>query len=189
MKVKKLINICKKSGRVMLFETQGGEIQWLGDDIAVYPLYELPLFDEYTLCKAYDITEKQAERIMFRHEPELPSGYYYGDIESGETLCEPIEMVIAACGTSVQPYRTSHGIMFIDRKYFQPLEDENESALEVYERTTAKGNMYFAIKRGFELLCIVMPFDIVNKKFVNMLREIYERATVVLESKESAASE
>ena len=122
MLIKKLIGICKKSGIIMLCETDG-KGQWLGTGAAMYPLFDLPEFDRHTICRTYDISEKQAEKIIFRHEPELPESFCFSDIDESESLCDPIEMEITVKGQSVQPYMTSQGIAFIDRKYLQPLED------------------------------------------------------------------
>ena len=61
MKIKKLIDLCKKRGCFYLFEDE--RVQWLSDGVALYPLYNVPEFDEETLCRTFDITEKQQEKI------------------------------------------------------------------------------------------------------------------------------
>lgn len=180
MLVKKLINLCKKSGIILLYETKSGE-QWLGDDYAVYPLFDLPKFDRHTICRTYDISEKQAERIVFRHQPELPDTFCFADIESGETLCTPIEMEISVKGMCMKPYMTSQGIAFIDMKYLQPLADGNLSMFEIYERTNPQGQMYFAAKMGFMLVGILMPANVIDTKFVETLRDLYMRTSAMFE--------
>lgn len=57
MKIKKIIDICKKNGNIIIFE--GGKEQWISDGAAVFPMFNLPQFDEDSLCKTYDITDKQ----------------------------------------------------------------------------------------------------------------------------------
>lgn len=182
MLIKKLIGICKKSGIIMLCETDG-EGQWLGTGAAMYPLFDLPEFDRHTICRTYDISEKQAEKIIFRHEPELPESFCFSDIDESESLCDPIEMEITVKGQSVQPYMTSQGIAFIDRKYLQPLEDGDMSMLEIYERTNSDGQMYFAAKIGFMLVGILTPANVVNQKFVDMLHCLYVRTQVMVDRK------
>ena len=49
MKIKKLIDLCKKRGCFYLFEDE--RVQWLSDGVALYPLYNVPEFDEETLCR------------------------------------------------------------------------------------------------------------------------------------------
>lgn len=182
MLVKKLIGICKKSGTILLCETDGGE-QWLGNGFALYPLFDLPRFDRHTICRTYDISEKQAEKIIFRHEPELPEGFCFSDIDESESLCDPMEVDISVKGLCVRPYMTSQGIAFIDRRYLQPLEDGDLSMLEIYERTNQAGQMYFAAKIGFMLVGVLTPADVVNERFVDLLHCLYVRTQAMLDRK------
>ena len=69
MKIRKIIDICKRSGHIFLFDTE--REQWISDGCAVFPMFNLPRFDENSLYKTYDITDKQANKIIFRHEAEL----------------------------------------------------------------------------------------------------------------------
>lgn len=77
MKLKKVLSICKTNGLYYLYDRidRSGEItQWLGDGYALYPLDGLPILDEESFCAVFDITGKQREKILFRHErlPEPP---------------------------------------------------------------------------------------------------------------------
>ena len=71
MKLKKVLSICKANGLYYLYDRidRSGEItQWLGDGYALYPLDGLPILDEESFCAVFDITGKQREKILFRHE-------------------------------------------------------------------------------------------------------------------------
>lgn len=71
MKLKKVLSICKTNGLYYLYDRidRSGEItQWLGDACALYPLDGLPILDEESFCAVFDITGKQREKILFRHE-------------------------------------------------------------------------------------------------------------------------
>ena len=48
------------------------------------------------------------------------------------------------------------------------------------------GNTYFAIKIGFSLVGIVMPYDCINEAFVEKLGKYYERCALALENKKQA---
>lgn len=184
MVVKKIIQNCKKTKCIMLFEQPENDLQWIGDGYSLYPLYQMPKFDSETLCRAYDISEKQRNNIAFRHEDSLPTAFCYKDIENGEHICDPIQMSLIHDGAIVQPYLTSQGIKFLNQRYMQPCDDEGEMFLEVYERFTKDGQMYFAIKSGMMLLAIIPPMKIVSKKFVDTLQDLYVRSKVILESEE-----
>ena len=121
MKIKKIIDLCKKSGTLCLYE--GAAAQWISDGSAFYPLYDVPGFDENTLCRTFDITEKQQSKIRFGFDVYLPAAYCFDDHTEGEILCEQSPVSIGQ-GTSVLiACRTTRGIMFLDRKYLVPLEN------------------------------------------------------------------
>lgn len=82
MKLKKVLSICKANGFYYLYDRidRSGEItQWLGDGYALYPLDGLPILDEESFCAVFDITGKQREKILFRHE-RLPEHLNVEDV-------------------------------------------------------------------------------------------------------------
>lgn len=86
MKLKKVLSICKANGLYYLYDRidRSGEItQWLGDGYALYPLDGLPILDEESFCAVFDITGKQREKILFRHE-RLPEHLNVEDVAAGD---------------------------------------------------------------------------------------------------------
>lgn len=82
MKLKKVLSILKANGLYYLYDRidRSGEItQWLGDGYAIYPLDGLPILDEESFCAVFDITGKQREKILFRHE-RLPEHLNVEDV-------------------------------------------------------------------------------------------------------------
>lgn len=184
MVVKKIIQNCKNTKCIALCEDRENDIQWIGDGFSLYPLYCMPKFDTETICRAYDISEKQKEKIHFVHD-DLPKVSCYEDIDDGEHICDPMEMTLIYEGAQVQPYMTSQGIKFLNQTYIAPVGDEGNLYMEVYERFTPSGHMCFAVKTGMQLLAIVAPTKVVSQSFVETLRELYTRSKIVLESEEN----
>ena len=88
MKLKKVLSICKTNGLYYLYDRidRSGEItQWLGDGYAIYPLDGLPILDEESFCAVFDITGKQREKILFRHE-RLPEHLNVEDVAACDKL-------------------------------------------------------------------------------------------------------
>lgn len=137
MKIRKVIDICKRSGNVLLFE--GEKEQWISDGHAIYSMFNLPQFDEDSLCKTYDITDKQKKKIIFRHEMDLPSSYDFSDVIRDESMVQSGSMYIVDGGRSLIPYTASQGVVFVDAKYLQPFADEGTDLLQLYERQTEDG--------------------------------------------------
>lgn len=64
MKIKKAFDICKKRGLMYIYQNTDEE-QWLSDGSAMYPICGLPLLTEENVCRLYDITDAQRDKIAF----------------------------------------------------------------------------------------------------------------------------
>lgn len=125
MKLKKVLSICKTNGLYYLYDRidRSGEItQWLGDACALYPLDGLPILDEESFCAVFDITGKQREKILFRHE-RLPEHLNVEDVAAGDKLVREYETTFINGGLRLKPLKTNNGVMFIRSLYLSPLED------------------------------------------------------------------
>lgn len=100
MEIKRIINLCKSSNGLILYENEGE--QWISDGYALFPLTEMPLFDEETICRTYDISEKKAAKMSIRHEMKLPQNVSVaGDVEGG---------CLASLTTSCLPASCRYGL-------------------------------------------------------------------------------
>lgn len=182
MKVEKIIGLCKKSGVLRLYAGATEGEQWISDGYAMFPLLNLPIFDEETICRAYDISEKKAEKMLIKYELHLPSRINIENDTPDEIPCEIGDELL---GGAI-PITTSRGMMFIHRKYLQPFNDTPEELLYIFERQTSDGQTYFVVKIGFILSAIVMPYDCVNEAFVERLKNAYEQCKIALANKTEA---
>lgn len=179
MEIKKIINFCKKSGYLHLFE--GPREQWITDGAAFFPLFNMPLFDEESILKAYDIPEKKAAKMHIQHDYNMPSSFNFENETAEEMPCEIGDELFG----KALAITTSHGMMFINSKYLTPFADAAEDMLYIFERVRDDGQIYFAVKIGFSLVALVMPFDCVNENFVNRLKKYYEQCKIALDNKSS----
>lgn len=170
MKIRKIIDICKRSKNLFLFESEN--VQWISDGLAIYPLLNLPHFDEDSICEVYDINDKQAEKIKFRHEDALPGNLDFSDWTPEENNVAPCSLRLVNAGEEIIPYLTSQGALFIYQRYLAPLSDIEGDMLELYERQTKNGQIYFAVKSGTVLLALILPADVLNDQFVDRLKHL-----------------
>lgn len=161
MKLKKVLSICKANGLYYLYDRidRSGEItQWLGDGYALYPLDGLPILDEESFCAVFDITGKQREKILFRHE-RLPEHLNVEDVAAGDKLVREYETTFINGGLRLKPLKTNNGVMFIRSLYLSPLEDVIDM-VQFYERTAPQGGSYIVAKAGFLTAAVIMPYVI-----------------------------
>jgi len=121
-------------------------------------------------------------QIIFRRE-ELPKIVDFRDVVECENALETADIEIGFSGTLLLPLHTSQGIRFIDKAYLRPLADCDEDMLMFYERQTEDGDLYIAAKVGMILAATIAPFDVVNEKFVEKLREITKDCAITLSHK------
>lgn len=173
MKLKKISSLCNKNKRYILYDkmdSTGKITQWLGDGNAAYPLDGLPLLNEDSLCRMFDISEKQRDNIYFDHA-EWRDIINVEDTDPDETEAEEMELGIVRNGRQLVPLMGRDGIVFIDGKYLSPLEDEIDM-LMLFERKNARGQSYIAVKAGLLIRAVIMPVEAVNDDFINHLQDI-----------------
>ena len=176
MKIKKLIDQCKKKGMIWIFEGEDG-VQWISDGMGVYPCYDLPRFDEQSICKTYDITEEQKSKIVFRYEMELPKNICFADTDLNEKDCRWGSVLINEGGKDLTPLLTTRGVVFIDTKYIKIL----DNFTEFFERITTDGKIYIAAKNGLLLSGIIAPEEnIITEDFVDRLKALCGRCEKTL---------
>ena len=180
MKIKKIVNICRREGVARIY-VDANDTQWLSFGYACYPLYEVPELSEDEFFTVFDFTDKQREETIFERVA-FPSSLSIADSYPGETLCEKLSPNIPSGSRLLIPFSTVGGIKFLDSEYLAPLAGES---IEVYERIPEKGEPYFAVKVGMCLRAIIMPFNAVNKPFVDNIAKIYALCKNALLKKES----
>lgn len=169
MKIKKVVDICRREGVARIYDANN--TQWLSCGYACYPLYEVPELSEDEFFTIFDFTTKQRENTVFART-QFPSHLSRSDVVLGEELCEKLSPNIPFGSRLLIPFKTTSGIKFLDSEYLAPFAGENNE-IEVYERLSASGEPYFAVKIGMCLRAIIMPFNAVNKSFVDNIATIY----------------
>ena len=177
MKNEKIINLCKRCGHITIFYGNEG-VQWITDGAAIYPLFGCPVFDEPSFRATYDITDEN-KQISFK---EMPKCVDFSNETENETEVERGGQIFG-----LVPLMTSHGVEFIQSKYLTPFADSDNNMIRVYERTNAAGMTYFAIKDGFMLVGLIMPYDCINEAFVKRLKDLAEQCEITLNHKKNEA--
>ncbi len=183
MKNKKIIDLCKKSKQLWIYDALESDQQYISDGEAMYPLTNAPVFNDSTICATYDITESQREKIYFRRQLGLPEGITFDDSTPDETLCDIFDLKIVISSGIAIPIITDIGLMFIEQKYLQPLSDMPNYDMRIYRRTDDNGYSYFAVKFGLLVYALIRPFDVVTEQLCNNLEYLLKLSRVALRNK------
>lgn len=182
MKIKKIVDICRREGVARIYEDEK-DTQWLSCGYACYPLYEVPELSEDEFFTIFDFTAKQRNETIFERAA-FPSSLSTWDSYPGEMRCEKLSPNIPFGPKLLIPFSTVGGIKFLDSEYLAPFAGETNE-IEVYERISEKGEPYFAVKIGMCLRAIIMPFNAVNKSFVDNIAKIYSLCKDALYNKDA----
>lgn len=179
---KKIIDLCKKKSYVTIYNTPEG--RFISDGSGLWPITNLPVFDEETFCLTYDIPKG---KIRFFVDSKLPKHIDVSDYADNESACEIMNITLAYCGKLLIPVITDTGIKFIDSRYLAPLKD-NDNMISLWERQTGN-NLYFVLKSGMLFAGIVTPYELINIEFVNEVEKLATLCKVALDNKNSIKAE
>lgn len=170
MKIKQVEQILKSEKTIIIYE--GPNCQWLGTRSAIYPAYNLPLLDEKSLFAMFDIPQDDKSKYYFQEDGVL-GRIHLNDVDPDEKIIKCRDMFwIYSNGRTLEPLKTSKGILFIDCQYLKPF-TADKSSIELYERTTSSGATYIAVKSGFMLAGIIYPYNPINEGFVEQCEQLY----------------
>lgn len=154
MNLEKVINICKKAKRFVVFR-QNPKTQWLGDDVAAYLVTNSPKFTPEYLTASASLKPQDVESTVFKNT-DFPDAFETSDNTVVEIPVELSEITINFSDGEYTPVFTTKGVRFVKTVYFEPFSKED---IEIFERLTAEGQMYFVIKVGMFVNAIIIAQD------------------------------
>ena len=185
MKIKKIVDMCRREGVVRIYDGEGST-QWISNGYACYPLYDVPELSEDEFFTVFDFSAKQRDETVFQRTT-LPESLSFKDFDTTDRRCEKLSPSIPYGSRILIPYKTVRGIKFLDSEFLAPLIGESGES-EVFERLNDKGEPYFAIKAGMCLRAIVMPFNALNRSFVENIEQIYSLCRASLDKEDHQIS-
>ncbi len=147
----------------------------------MYPLHNMPILNKQNIFTIFDVPDSKRNDYTFR-EAAMPEGYCFEDNGDYERMLDQEGIFITRMGVTLQPLRTSQGLVFIDTDYLKPAANVKDT-MELYERLTASGRPYIAIKNGMLLIGIVEINDVIDKKFVEQMETLTKQCQFAYENK------
>ena len=180
---KNLTALCRQRKRIWMYGDPEG-VQWVSEGNAMYPLHGMPGMTGQVLARVFDVPEKDLGKYSIKQEETLPAMFDYGDA-AAEAQLRPEPFIFKRYDALLCPVQTSRGLMFYDPELLKPLRDVQET-LNLYERATPQGTVYFAAKAGFLLQAIILPKKVDN---VLLLSELQGITQALRETVEGARDE
>lgn len=182
MKLNKIEQIIKKAKCISVSES--AECQWVGDGFCLYPIYDLPHLSQGEFFTLFDIPDSKRGDFCFQ-VMDLPESLNFKDNDPSELLLERGDYTVNLQGRTLEILPSRHGMTFIDTKYLKPFSG-TEEGFELYERISADGTAYIAVKEGLFLIGIIMPFDLHNdEKLIDTFDKLKRCAEIFRDYRET----
>lgn len=178
MKFKKIETILKNKRTIVICE--GPDCQWIGDGTAFYPCYKFPRLDEKNLPVILDISEDKLDKYTILVKG-LPKSVSFMDSIENEIVLNRGEFEFVIDGMRLEPIETSSGMVLINTKYLKPYSDEKEG-IQLFERRSTIGVPVIAVKKGFMLVGMITPIDIIDEKFISIMENIVTSSKLALKN-------
>ena len=190
MKNKKIIDLCKKSRNVYIFNDEKNNCQWISDGFGTYPMLDMPTLNEQYICKLYDISDSQSDKITFRTFNSTPEHLCFDDTDTTEAQTKMLDISIIADGNVLLPIMTEEGLMFIKNQYLMPFTDVPKGEIQIFTRKGKNGQTVFAVKIGLLLYALIVPCNIISEEFVDKLEDLSRMSRLALcnQSQESGGT-
>ena len=161
MKIKKIIDVCKKEGRLTLIsDPEGGGPQWIAAAGARYALVGVPSVTLPSLCALYDLDP----------EADISVEEIFG--KPGLTGDEPLVMLPMWIETTstVVPFKAPDGMVYLVReKYLAPFAKDREVSCVLKRDGWQKPTLVF--RAGLVEIAEIEPL-IPDEEFVSTLEAI-----------------
>lgn len=178
MKFKKIETLLKHRKTIIICE--GPDCQWIGEGTAFYPCYNFPRLDEKTLPVLLDIPESKISEYTIKVKG-LPKSVSFMDTVENEHVLNRGEFEFVIDGMRLEPIKTSKGMVLICTKYLKPYSDEKEG-LFLFERISTEGVPLIAVKKGFMLIGMIAPINIIDEKFISIMESIVTSSKIALKN-------
>lgn len=185
MKLKQVEALCKDTGGISIFE--GSDCQWLSNGYAAYAVYNLPKLTKDVIFTLFDIPKDKQNGFRITENDSLLEGLNFDDVDKYETPLKYVGRQFADGKKTLLPLQGSLGLIVIDTKFLKPFSGMSEG-YELCERIDDKGKPYVAVKAGLMLLGVIMPYQIVNKEFIEELELLTQLAAMTLQNSKATGN-
>lgn len=186
MKLKKIAALCKQRKRAIIYQRwkadpDPGERkmtkQFISNGYGVYAAHGLPPLNKEGLLRIFDVEEKDFDK-WFVSILDLPVSVNLEDWDESEYEVTGEFPPFLWNETAIHIFGTkNNGVMFISGDLMSPMDGEND--LRFFVRDSGR-NKYLAVKSGIFLQAVIMPEQLMTKKFVSLLKELTFRAETQL---------
>lgn len=170
MSLKKIISLLNQYKFAAIYDIPRGEYteQWISNGCALYPLEGLPYIEESNLPALLSVPEKDLKKWRFVHYENAPAGYCFDDDDPGERAVKEPPITFGTAGDVIKPLLSGSRVTFIKWEYLLPV---NSDGITMFERETAGGNKYIAVKEGLFIKALIMPYDAFRTEHLTALLE------------------
>lgn len=180
----KIAAMAKQSGFLRVVRTEDASM-CLCTRAGIYKADGLPMiFGDRQARAVLSMTEKSWDKITYEEEEvetlECVFGMDLRDYAAGEVTAQPLKITALPEGRPLMGLETETGeLFFYESDMLKPVEaDLKESEYRLFTiRTTEAGKKYICVHNGMELLCVILPVEVVTEKYLADMGEFQAKIT------------
>lgn len=153
MKIGQIEKLCKSAKRITVTNDPAHRVQWIGDGSCLYPFFRLPKLTAESVFAIFDIPEEKQGKIFFEERDELPVKMEATETGDDDNLIFPEAGCVVHEGRTLALFKSSTGILCIDKKYLSPFDD----SVTYHEYCRTNATPYIVVKEGLFVAGILFP--------------------------------
>ncbi len=157
MIIKHIAKICRESNILAVHHTDNGE-QWIGNDIAMYNIPELPTMTKEQVANIFGYSDKVKNRLLMRDDLPESAASLFVDYFKNEVCIEQPPEDIALRGGVYKMFECAGMIFLVNASYLKPIEDIEDEI--VYFMRYSGNRPILCAKRGLIAVAIICPVNL-----------------------------
>lgn len=171
MQFKKIISLCKREKKIILFNEHGK--QWIGNGAVFFCLDGYPEMCEENIFRVFDIKKDEETKYLLTDSCENKTPIYFGDTIPIEYDLETYPYIFRCPGGDYMPIASGGELHLLDTEYLSAF----GGGVNLFARRSPAGRLYVAVRRGIFLEGLITLDDEPLPEFEKWINAIHERIT------------
>ena len=171
MQFKKIISLCKREKKIILFNEQGK--QWIGNGAVFFCLDGYPAMSEENIFRVFDIKKDEESKYLLTDSDETAALLDFGENETAEYDLATSPYIFRCSGGDYMPRASGGELHLLDTEYLSAF----GGGVNLFARRSPAGRLYVAVRRGIFLEGLITLDDEPLPEFEKWINAIHERIT------------
>lgn len=181
MQFKKIISLCKREKKIILFNKYGK--QWIGNGAVFFCLDGYPAMSAENIFRVFDIKKDEESKYLLTDSDETAALLDFGENEAAEYDLATSPYIFGCSGGDYMPIASGGELHLLDTEYLSAFgggvnlfaRRSNVGQLNLFAHRPPAGRLYVAVRRGIFLEGLITLDDEPLPEFEKWINTIHEK--------------